>query len=87
METATLEQPVTKTRKPRVKRDSLPHIAAAKTALTKALKAEFLLRQFRERHVKAVERAEAKIKDLASQTSQAWHNLAEAATQAWQQPR
>ena len=83
METATLEQPV-KIRKPRTKKPVFPHVEAARKAMSKALKLELPWRNIRDRNAKNLREAEAKLTEIAQDTTAAWEALIEAAKGAAQ---
>lgn len=81
---ATLEQPVNKTRKPRTKKPVFPHVDAARKAMSKALKLELHWRNIRDRNAKNLREAEAKLTEVAQDTTAAWEALIEAAKGAVQ---
>lgn len=70
-ETNTTTEPTT--RKTRVRKPNAPHIKALKTAVSKALKNEWLLQQALIKHSNACDRALAKVAKLTLEARESWY--------------
>lgn len=71
-ETNTTMEPVTKTRKPRTKKEQAPHIVEVKKAVSAALKSEWLLQRAIAQHAKVVQEGVRNIGLLINASREAW---------------
>ena len=72
--TTTME-PVTKTRKPRTKKEQAPHIVEVKKAVSAALRSEWTLQRAIEQHAKLVKESRRNVELLIEAAREAWQTV------------